>query len=42
MIKSIVADAQVIIASFKHLHIVIMRDVRNVKIFKKEEKYLFY
>ena len=41
-IKSFVANAKVMIAFFIFLHIVIMRDVRNVRNIIKKEKQLFY
>ena len=37
-IKSVVANAKVMIVFFKHLHIVIMRDVRNVRNIIKTRK----
>ena len=41
-VKRIVARANVTIAFFTHLHIVIIRDIKNVVKIMIVEKYLFY
>ena len=42
-IKSIVANAKVMIAFFMHLHIVIINDVKNVRnIIKRRKTSFFY